>query len=126
MSRANLPIIKLDVEAVSDHSAGVSINSQTAFEIDAGGDTEKLLVRLEHTTASEKVLTFKAPAANPHAPRSPLGDLAITMATGSGTRQVHAIVIESARFAQADGKINIDVAASTTGAIWVYRLPRGA
>ena len=126
MSRVNLPIVKMDVETVTAHSAGVSINNQTQFEIDAGGDTEKLLVRLEHISDGERVLTFKAPAANPHAPRSPLGDLAITMAQGDGTTQVHAIVIESARFAQADGKINIDVAASTTGAIWVYRLPRGA
>jgi hypothetical protein len=48
------------------------------------------------------------------------------MAAGNSTVQRHAVVIESARFAQTDGSISIDFAGSTTGNIWVWRLPRGA
>ena len=126
MSRTNLPIVALVNETVSAHSAGTAIVHASGAEIAAGGNTGKLLIRIEHTTNAQKTATIKAPTDNPAAPRAPLGDLTITMAAGNTTVQRHAIVIESARFAQTDGKILIDFAADTTGNIWVWRLPRGA
>lgn len=125
MSRTNLPITSMTIETVTAHSIGTAIVHAAGMEIDAKGDTGKLLLRFDHTTSAEKVVTIKAPTANPHAPRAPLGDLAMTFAAGNDPTTHYNVVIESARFAQADGKIHIDFESDTTGFVWAYRLPRG-
>lgn len=80
---------------------------------------EHILLYVAHSTASSKVLTIKA-GAKPPAERSDLGDLAITL-SASTTYVIGPL--EAARFAQADGSLNIDVAASATGTIGCVRAP---
>ena len=126
MARVNVPITALSLEASTNEPAAVAIDAAEGATLAAGGNTGKLLIRLTNTTAAEKVMTIKAPTANPHAPRSPLGDLAITFAAGNVTPVVKYVVIESARFAQTDGSISIDFADDTTGFKNAYRLPAGS
>jgi hypothetical protein len=123
MARTNVPVTSLALDAKVDAPAAVVIVHASGATIAAGGDTRKLLVVLTNTTAAEKIMTIKAPTTNPNAVRSGIGDLAITFAAGNVTAQVKYVVLESARFAQADGSISIDFAADTTGFMNAYRLP---
>ena len=79
---------------------------------------DELLVVVNNTTVSAKVVTLKA-GAYPPALSNGQGDLAITCAASTNGIPIR---IESARFMQADGSIYVDVAASTTGTIAVYRV----
>lgn len=90
-----------------------------------------LLVRVTNSTGTTKIITFKAGAkfdqgntgtAGGPAIRSALGDLAVSMATTA----IIVVELESARFAQADGSINVDLAASMTGFIDAYFMDNSA
>lgn len=72
----------------------------------------RMVLRVNNTTASPKAITVKA-GNYPPAMRAALGDLALTIPATT----VSLVQIESARFAQADQTINIDVAAAMTGTI---------
>ena len=127
MARVNVPITALTMDAATNAPAPVALDAAEGMVIAAGGDTGKLLIRLTNTTeAVAKVMTIKAPVDNPHAPRSPLGDLATSFATGHVTPVVKDFVIESARFAQTNGSIHIDLADDTTGFVNAWRLPAGS
>lgn len=79
----------------------------------------KLLVRINSTFAGAKLFTFKA-GANPPANRARLGDLALSI-----NNAVQLVALESARFAQADGTIWLDVEANATGTVEAIALPDG-
>ncbi|MGE3835252.1 MAG: hypothetical protein AB7H43_10745 [Acidimicrobiia bacterium] len=91
----------------------------------AGCPVEELLVIVTNTTASTKAATVKA-GDNPPAFEAGQGDLAISLTDGSTTPQSGAVVLQSGRFVQDDGTINIDIAASMTGKITCFRIPRTA
>ena len=122
MARTNVPVTNLTLDAKVDAPSAVAIVHGDGANIPAGGDTRKLLLVLTNTTAAEKVMTIKK-GAGIQAVRAGVGDLAITFAAGDSTAVVKYVVIESARFAQTDGSINIDFAADTTGFMNAYRLP---
>ena len=82
---------------------------------------EEVLIVVNNTFAGTKVVTIKA-GANPPALSAGQGDLAVTCA--ASTNGIPIGPLESARFLQADGTLNIDCAASMTGTIVVYRLGR--
>ena len=125
MARSVVTITPLTLDAFTNAMAGEAIVHAEGAIINAAGNTGKLLIEFVNTTASEKVMTVKAPASTPTSVRASRGDLAVAFAAGNSTPVVKYAVIESARFAQADGSIHIDVAASTTGFLRAYRLPRG-
>ena len=79
---------------------------------------DELLIIINNTTVSAKIVTLKA-GAYPPALSAGQGDLAITCAASTNGIPIR---IESGRFMQADGTIYVDVAASTTGTINVYRV----
>ena len=109
-------------------SAGTS-NQPTATAIDATNNHvftpdrsfDQLMIVLLNTFAGSKAVTIKA-GVNPPAKRKDLGDLTITLAAQNDRAYQ---VLEGARFVQADGTVNIDVAASMTGSIWVLGIPKG-
>ena len=78
--------------------------------------TEELLIVVNNTFAGTKVVTIKA-GDSPPASAAGQGDLAITCATSTNGIPIR---IDSSRFLQADGTIEIDLAASMTGTIVVY------
>lgn len=80
--------------------------------------TEELLIVVNNTFAGTKVVTIKA-GDSPPASASGQGDLAITCATSTNGIPIR---IDSSRFLQADGTIEIDLAASMTGTIVVYKV----
>ena len=78
--------------------------------------TRDLLVRVNNTTAGAKNVTFKA-GVSPPAISNGHGDLVQAMAQNA----VMFFHLESARFAQADGAINVDFEAAMTGEIAIIR-----
>ena len=126
MARTNVPVTALGLDASTNAPDAVAIVHADGAIVAAGGNTGKLLLVLTNTTNATKVITVKAPTNNPHAVRAKLGDLAISFAAGNVTPVVKYVVLESARFAQTTGAINIDFAADTTGFMNAFRLPPGS
>jgi hypothetical protein len=121
MARDALTVTPLAGEAGTASPTALTLVQDNGVEIDAKGDTARLLIWVNQTDATARVLTVKAPTDNPHAPRAALGDLAISCAQNVPRW----ILIESARFAQTTGKIHIDLAATFAGTMLAFRLPRG-
>ena len=122
MARTNLPVTALALDAGTAAPAATTIVQANGMEIAAGGNTGKLYIEVTQTDATARTLTIKAPTNNPHAPRAGRGDLVIACAQNVA----RVVGIESARFAQTDGKIHLDFAASFAGTARAYRLPRGS
>lgn len=79
----------------------------------------RLLLIVNNTTVSSKVLTIRA-GVNPPAMRAGLGDLNLTL-NASTTYYIDAP--DPARFKQNDGSYNLDFAAGMTGTISAVGMP---
>jgi hypothetical protein len=120
MPRDAVAITPLSPDVAVAPPAGTTINVTNGAVINGAGDTKRILVRMTNTAGVPKNITFKA-GVNPPAVRKGLGDLIVAVPATTGERLV---VIESARFAQADGSINIDFEAATAGIVSAVRLPK--
>ncbi len=117
MARTALPITTT-VNAGSAPTA-TAIDPTNHHVINLGTTpAEDVLVLVNNTFAGTKTVTIKA-GANPPALGAGQGDLVITCAASTNAIP---IVIDSSRFAQADGSINLDIAASMTGTIIVQKV----
>ncbi len=129
MARTALTITELPPEAVTAAvltTLGTAIDATNSHVITPTGDItpDELVLFIVHTTAAQKTVTVKA-GANPPAVRNGAGDLVATMADGSVTNTLAFVPLGGgSRFMQADGTINVDIAAATTGRIGVYRVSR--
>jgi hypothetical protein len=126
MANTAIPITVLVANSANLEAAGTAIVAANTHTIDCAGiKAGKLLLRLQNTFAGSKVFTIKAAANNPPGFRGSIGDLVLTLATGSG--ETHTVLLETARFVGQPSpdqtKIYITVAAATTGFIWAYQLP---
>lgn len=99
-----------------------ALNGSTDTINITAGDSERLLLILNNTTAATKKFTIKAGETNPPAQRKGLGDLVVTML--EKTQQV--VAIETARFANPDGTVSLSFEGSSTGFLSVVKLPKGA
>jgi hypothetical protein len=108
--------------AATTTPAGVAINPANNASITSLKDGSRIAVRVTNTSAAERPVIFRA-GVNPPALRAGLGDLTVKVPLTTGDVLV---VLESARFAQADGSINVDYETGHTGAISAVRLPKGA
>ena len=79
-----------------------------------------LVLEVYNTDSADHNLTIKA-GANPPAQRASLGDLVVLVAHSATIPFIFG-GLESARFLQADGTVNIDLAASFAGTIYAYVL----
>lgn len=133
MSRTQIPISTF-TSGADLNDAGTSIDASNGMYIDLSSTTipaargsESLLLYVTNTAGATKTVTIKAGAGGGGtagaAIRSGLGDYTsgnLSATTGSAFIGP----LDSSRFAQSDGKINIDFAASTAGKIWAVLLPR--
>lgn len=119
MPRTALPLTSTPTTAGAAPTA-TAIDPTNGHVITPGSaPVEELLIVVNNTFAGTKTVTVKA-GANPPALSAGQGDLVITCA--ASTNGIPIGPLESARFAQADGTINLDIAASMTGTIVVYRI----
>jgi hypothetical protein len=122
MPRDAVTVTNLSSGVAATTPAGTTINTTNGAVITAAGGTERLLIRITNTNGTNRVATINA-GDNPPAVRASMGALAITVPATTGDVSV---VVESARFLQADGTIEVDFAASMAGIISAIRLPKGA
>jgi hypothetical protein len=124
MARTALTVTTLTANtAVADvlASAGVAIDATNHHVLTVAAPLDSYILRINNTTGSTKVATIKA-GDNPPADAAGQGDLAVSCTTG----QVKFVgPLESARFIQNDGTLNVDIEAAMTGFITVFRVPRG-
>lgn len=121
MARTVLPTTTTPTSAGAAPTA-TSIDPTNGHYIAASSTPlEELLIVVNNTFAGTKVVTIKA-GGNPPALSAGQGDLAVTCA--ASTNGIPIGPLESARYLQSDGTLNIDCAASMTGTIVVYKLGR--
>jgi hypothetical protein len=116
MARTAITITALPANAGTAPAAGTAVDPTNGMSVAAGGLTRRLLLHIKATFAGAKNYTLKA-GANPPAVRAGVGDL--VLAINNAERFV---VLEAARFVQADGTLNLDIEAGATGTIAAYRL----
>jgi len=97
------------------------IDQANGMYVPASVPTRDVLVRVLNSTAGAKNVTFKA-GDNPPALAAGQGDLVVAMAQDA-VKFVH---LESARFLQSDGTIEVDFEAGMTGEIAVIRKLRSS
>lgn len=122
MARDAVTVTALSANALNTNPAGTAISPTNGAVINAVKAGDRVLVRVTNTNGTNRVVTFKA-GVNPPAPRKGIGDLALTVPATTGDILV---ALETARFLQADGTINVDFGASMAGIISAVRLPKGA
>lgn len=134
MARTNLPLTNLTGNGAVLNNAGTAIDATNgmnialpASSIPSPSDGDMLVLYVQNTTASTKTVTVRAGVGGGATPgpafRSGLGDLT----TGNLTATTGTAFIgpfDVSRFAQLDGSINIDFAASMTGTIWALLVPK--
>lgn len=112
MARAIIPVVQLLRNNGTVVATAGTINTSDDHVINSPSDT---LVLWVNNTGPAGTVVFKA-GVNPPGLTSALGDLAIDI---GGTAQLY-FMIETARFTQADGTVNIDLGGSPTGTIAAY------
>jgi len=103
-------------------NAGVTADTTNDHIVDlAGYPLEEYVFRFTNTNGSDRVATIVA-GDNPPALSAGQGNLDITVPATTGDITVAGL--ESARFAQNDGTLLIDLAASFAGTVSAVRVPR--
>jgi hypothetical protein len=126
MARTALTPVDVASNTSTADPAGTSLDATNSHVFTPTSPLHEYFIRVTNTTASTKTLTVKA-GDNPPADAAGQGDLVVSLTAGNVTTQVKWIgPLTSARFIQNDGTVNLDVAASMTGTITVFRLPRDA
>jgi hypothetical protein len=122
MANTTVHVTTLATNAATADPAGTAIVAGNTHVITPTGSMTKVALRLTNTFAGSKVFTVVA-GHNPPAQSAGQGNLDLTLTIGSVTPYVTWVVLESARFVQADNTIHVTVAASTTGFIEAFQLP---
>lgn len=123
MARDAVTITELSPNTAATQPAGTAISAANGAVIaGAAGRADDILIRVTNTNGTQRTVTFKA-GDNPPAIRKGLGDLAVIVPATTGDKVV---VLESARFAQSDGSVEVDFEASMAGIISAVRLPKGS
>ena len=125
MARTNLPLTTLDPVNAQTAPATTAIDVANGMNIalassavPSASSSWDLVIVYNNTFAGAKSIIVRA-GANPPSSRASKGDLSI-----SNTTQVSYVgPFEPARFLQADGSINIDFTAGTTGTVLALLMP---
>lgn len=118
MARDAVAITNLSLNTGVDTVTGTTINAANDLIIAAAGDSERLLIEVTNSHTDPHDVTLVA-GSNPPAFRAGLGDAVYEV----GASESAFFIVESARFAQSDGSIHIDLETGHTGVAKAYRLP---
>jgi hypothetical protein len=122
MPRTALTVVSSALNAKTAAGAGVAVDPTNDHVLSLKGRKgRRVLIEIDHTTATPKTFTVKAGAYGPSI-RGKLGDLVISLSATTRTL----IQLETSRFTQANGDVNIDLEAAMTGTIWVFAMAPGA
>lgn len=133
MARTQIPLSTF-TGGIDLNDAGTAIDAtnnmyiaMASTAVPAANGTEDLFLYVTNTDSSTHTVTIKAGVGGGATPgaamRSGLGDLTtgnLTATTGSAFIGP----LDSMRFAQADGTINVNFSASSAGKVWALLVPR--
>jgi hypothetical protein len=119
MARTNVPVLE-GVMNAGTAATLTGLDPTNGHNIAASGKMRKMLLFINNTGTTLHTYTVKA-GDNPPANRAGQGDLVVGM---NGTTY-SLVQLESARFMQDDGSINIDISAGFTGAMGAFRIGKG-
>lgn len=126
MARTALTPVVLTANTSTADPAGTALDATNSHVFTASSPLHEYVIRVVNTYAGTKTVTVKA-GDNPPADAAGQGDLVLSLAAGDSTPTVKWFgPLTSSRFMQNDGTVNLDVAASMTGTITVFRIPRNA
>lgn len=126
MARTSVTYTDLTANTAVADVAGTTLDATNSHTV-AKAHPERTILRITNTTSSTKTVTVKAGATNPPGFAGGLGDLVVSLTAGNVTTQVAFVgPLDSSRFLQADGSLSLDVAASMTGTVTAFRVPRSA
>lgn len=126
MARTVVPITSYPGNSATAEAAGTAIDATNSHYFTPVHPLDEYVIRIVNTTGSTKVATIAA-GDNPPADAAGQGSLAVSLTDGSSTPTVKIVTgLSSARFIQNDGTVSIDIAASMTGFITVFRSGRNA
>lgn len=124
MAVTKVPVTQLLLDGVKAAATATPVSAPAdGAVIEVQGNTGKLLIALNGTATDGADTTVTIKPGGPSAPRAALGGLVHDFEATAGT--VYA-VIESARFAQANGDISVSFGPDWTGSMIAYRLPAGS
>lgn len=119
MARVLIPVNELSYNTALELTT-VDVNATDNHYIDVD-DLDDCVLYVTNTTGSDKAVTIKA-GVTPPALRASIGDLAETVTNG----EARYFRLESARFLQVDGTVNVNLASGYSGGkLAVIKLVRG-
>lgn len=121
MARTAVTVTTLTANAATTEPAGTTADPTNDHVINGVDASEQILIRFANTNGSDRVATVVA-GDSPPALSAGQGNLDVTVPATTGVKWVGPL--ESARFLQSDGTINIDLAASFAGTVTAYKIPR--
>lgn len=119
MARTNVPVVAANSAGTNLAPTTVALDPTNGHVITPDRADRRLLIVAQNTFAGSKTITLKA-GVNPPSQKAGQGDLVLTLTQNQWVYQQ----IDGSRFTQADGTINIDVAASATGTVTVLGLAK--
>ncbi len=124
MNPATLTITDIGESSAVTKPAGDAIDTEGTVPLAADGATERIVLDIENLDDAALTVRIKAGVHE----RGALGDLSVSLAaSGGGTAKRVIGGLESARFAQKGGHMNIEFDAATgapNALVRAYRLPR--
>jgi hypothetical protein len=120
MARTAVPYSTLVGNSNLTDPAGTALDATNDHVISAAVP-ERTVLRVTNTNGSDRVITIKA-GDYPPAMAAGQGDLTVTVAATTGVQWIGPF--ESGRFLQSDGTMEIDVAASHTGTVTAFLVPK--
>lgn len=120
MPRVNVPVVTLSTVGAATN-AGTTADPTEDHVVTVDFPLEELVLRFTNTNASNRTATIVA-GDTPPALSAGQGNLVITVPATTGDMTVAGL--ESARFLQNDGTLQIDLEASYAGAVRAFRVPR--
>lgn len=119
-----LTLTEVPESGAVNQPAGDTIDTDGVVPLEAGGTTERIV--LEVINNDDAALTVKIKAGSHE--RAGIGDLSVALAASGGATAKRIIAgLESARFAQKGGHMNIEFNAASgapNATVRAYRLPR--
>lgn len=125
MARTNLPLTTLDPTNGVTNPTATAIDAANGMNIalantgiPRGATGWDIVIQYNNTFAGAKSIIVRA-GVNPPAFRKDIGDLTVT----NTTQTSYVGPFDPSRYYQADGSLNIDFTASTTGTVLVLAVP---
>lgn len=114
-------VLNLPSSTNADASNGMNIPIPKVSSPGAADSAHRLLLYIANGDTADKTVTVRAGVSTAASIRGGSGDLAVTISHTAGGGWIGPL--ETNRFAQSDGSVNVDFSAATSTTITAYMIP---